>query len=159
MDSPVPEIVLNCARVIAYAIVDDSVTFIERGNFFVDGKLLGAVPRLAICQNVNEDDIMIFHCDNKWNVLGVAGGNASVEEAKQWAERSYKGLMNKWVPTGTTEEEVIAYLDDEFANEKCSFCGKWPLDVELMIGEKVRICNFCVDKFYEILHNADEGKA
>ena len=156
MDSTTPDIVLNCARVIAYALVDDSVTYIERGNFFVNGELLAAVPRLAICQNLDEEDIMIFHCDNKWNVLGASGGNHTVKEAKKWAESSYKGINNKWVDTGTTKEDVRKHLEKEFIDEKCSFCGKWPLKVELMIGDKVRICNYCIDKFYELVHKTEK---
>lgn len=156
MKNDAPDIVLNCARVISYALVDDSVTYVERGNFFVDGKLLGAVPKLAICQNLDEEDIMILHCDNEWNVLGAAGGNRTVEEAKESVEKSYGGLKKKWVDTGTTKEEAFQYLEEEFEDEKCSFCGKWPLDVELMIGDKVRICNYCVDKFHAIVHEPKE---
>ena len=63
--------------------------------------------------------------------------------------------MAKWVHTGITKEEAVAFLDREFADEKCSFCGKWPLDVERMIGGEVRIYNFCVDEFYELLHKPE----
>lgn len=154
--SDAPDIVLNCARVLAYAIVDASVTYKELDIFFVDGKLLGAVPRLAICQNIDEKEIMVFHCDNEWNVLGAAGGNNSVKEAKRWIERSYKGIMSKWVDTTATKDEAIAYLDKEFSYKKCSFCGKWPIDVELMIGKDICICNYCIDEFYSIFHNPEK---
>ena len=89
-----PSPVLNCARVLAYVIVDNSVVYTERGSFFVDGKLLGRVTRLAICQNIDESEILILHCDNEWNSLGAQGGNYSVEEAKSSVERSYHGLVN-----------------------------------------------------------------
>ena len=98
MNSTSPDIVLNSTRVIAYALVDETVTYNERGNFFVDGKSLGAVPKLAICQNLDEEDIMIFHCDNEWNVLGATGGNRTVEEAKEWALETMLGFVDALQP-------------------------------------------------------------
>jgi len=152
MNTIQPPLVLDCARVLAYAFVDDSVVYSERGTFFVGGKVLGPVPRLAICQNIGETELMVFHCDNEWNVLGVAGGHIGVEEAKESVERSYHGLKDKWVDTGVTEEQAAAHLEREFGDVKCSFCGRWPLHVERMIGTDVRICNLCVEKFYRLLH-------
>lgn len=83
------------ARVLAYAKVDDSIEYIERGCFFVDGKLLGPVPLLAICQHPDDAEILVEHCANNWTSLGVQGGFHSVPEAKARVERSYPGL--KWI--------------------------------------------------------------
>ena len=94
-----PPRVLYGARVLAYAKVDDSIEYVERGCFFVDGKLLGPVPRFAICQPPDEAEILVEHCDSEWNSLGVQGGFRSVQEAKARVERSYPGLMNKWMDT------------------------------------------------------------
>jgi len=92
-----PPQVLWGARVLAYAEVDDSIGYVERGCFFVNGKLLGPVPRLAICQCPGEAEILVEHCDSEWNSLGVQGGFGSIEEAKVRVERSYPGLKNKWI--------------------------------------------------------------
>lgn len=152
-----PPPVLDCARVIAYAIVDASVVYSERGCFFVGGKLLGPVTRLAICQNLlYETEIFILHCDNEWHSFGAQGRYATVDEAKEAIEKSYHGLKDKWVDTFVTEEEARDFLDKEFADEKCSFCGRWPIRVEQMIGDEVRICNHCVDRFYELIHKPEK---
>jgi hypothetical protein len=92
-----PPRVFYDARVLEYAEVDNSIEYVERGCFFVDGKLLGPVPQLAICQSPDESEILVEHCDSEWNSLGVQGGFHSVEEAKARVERSYPGLMNKWI--------------------------------------------------------------
>jgi len=150
-----PGIILDSARVLAYAIIDDAVTYRERKTFYVDGKLLGAVPRLALCQNVNGDEVLIFHCDNDWNVLG-AGSSKTLSEAKSWVEKAYIGISTKWVDTHYTQEQATEYLDQAYANDKCSFCGKWPLDVNVMVGTDVRICNYCIVEFYDLINQFDE---
>ena len=95
--SNVPSAILDSAKVLAFAIVDESVTYINRKTLYVDGVLLGAVPKLAICQNEDEIELMVFHCANDWNVLGVTAEHESIGEAIQYTERSYNGLTDKWV--------------------------------------------------------------
>ena len=151
-----PPPVLSGARVLAYAIVDDTVAYTERNRLFVDGILLGPVPRLAICQELRKPEIVILHCDDEWGARGVSGGYSSVEAAKLRVERSYYGLLDKWVDTSVTEDQARDYLGHECADEKCSFCGRIPLYVETMIGDNVRICNICIDEFHEDIHNKEE---
>lgn len=81
---------------IAYAIVDETVTYENRKTLYVNGELLGAVPQLAICQNLGESEVLVFHCDETWEVLGAVS-YASVLIAVQKVERSYTGLLQKWV--------------------------------------------------------------
>lgn len=104
-----PPQVLDCARVIEYAIVNDSVTYEERKTFFVGGHLLGEIPKLAICQNLGESEFLLFHCDKDWNVLGAAGLQ-SIDQAKRKIERSYHGITKEWKSLGTTEEELREFL-------------------------------------------------
>ena len=92
MDYLNPPPVLDCARVLAYAIIDKSVVYSERGSFFVDDKLLGPVPRLAICQSFDDKEILVLYCDNDWNSLGTQGAYTSVRAAKATMEKSYRGL-------------------------------------------------------------------
>lgn len=139
--------VLYNARVIAYAIVDDSVKYHERGIFFAGDKLLGPVSRLAICQRLEDTEIMVLHCDNEWSSLGEQGGYKSVEEAKTETEKSYCGVNELWINTLVTEAEAKAFLEEKFKDEKCSFCGRWPIHVKKMIAsETARICDVCVRK-------------
>lgn len=149
-----PPAVLDSARVLAYAVVDESVIYSERDCLFVDGKLPGPGPRLAICQKLGESEIMVFHCDNEWKVLGAAGGFSSVRDAKAAVELAYRGLSNKWVDTSVTEDKAREFLELEFSAEKCSFCGRLPIHDEQMISKgNLRICHKCVEKFHKIVHN------
>lgn len=157
MSSPPPA--LDCAHAIEYAIVDETVRFEQRRWLNVGGAWLGAVPRLAICRNPDELQYMVFHCDNDWNVLGVAGGYATIAEAKARAERSYQGLSSKWMETGHTPEDAARYMAEVFKGNECSFCGRLPPQYDSAVGdarEKVRICNRCIDEFHRIIH-ADPG--
>jgi hypothetical protein len=145
-DSPPP--VLDCARVLAYAVVDTSVRYVERKTLFVDGQLLGQVPRLAICQNIGENELMVFHCDNDWNVLGVAAGHDSIAKAKNQVERSYHGIDAKWIDNAVTVAEAEAYLREQFGDDGCSFCGRMFYQVtQFFSGSNGRICDICVRKF------------
>jgi hypothetical protein len=85
MSISAPPPVLCFARVLAYAIVDESVVFTGKQQVYVDGKLLGRVPCLALCQNVapDEDEIMLFHCDEQWNAVGVSGGETDLRLQRQ----------------------------------------------------------------------------
>jgi hypothetical protein len=157
MDSFNPPPVLDCARVLAYALIDKSVVYSEQGSFYVDGKLLGPVPRLAICQYIDSTEILILHCDNDWNSLGAQGAHTSIRAAKATMEKSYRGLMGKWVDTSITEAEARAFLEKEFSDKKCSFCGRWPIHVEQMIGDTVRICNICIKEFYNLIYTDNQA--
>jgi len=83
-----PPYVLDSARVLAYAVLDQTVSYTGRISVYVGGKLLSPVPRLAICENLARDgDFLLFYCTETWEVLGV-GGYDSFEFAKQRAEWS-----------------------------------------------------------------------
>jgi len=73
MNRPPPA--LDCAHVIEFAATDETVTFEQRKTLNVGGEWLGEVPNLAICQNLNQTEFMVFHCNHAWEVLGVAAGN------------------------------------------------------------------------------------
>jgi len=72
-------------------------------------------------------------------------------------EESYRGLMDKWVDTSVTEAEARAFLEKEFADEKCSLCGRWPIYVEKMIGNTVRICNICIEEYYKLIKTDNQA--
>jgi hypothetical protein len=157
-----PPPVLDMARVIAYAFVDNSVQWTGRQTLFVGGQKLGPVPRLALCQNVSGElrDILLFHCDEQWDVLGVSGAE-TIEAAKASAERAYRGITPKWIHTGVTEEQAIAWMKENLKDMSCSFCDRAPGDFEQLIENKsgtVRVCNYCVDDHYKALHDASNGK-
>lgn len=150
-----PPPALDSAHAIEYALVDDSVTFEQRHTLNVAGEWLGPVRRLAICQNFDETQFMVFHCDREWNVLGVAAGYKSVEEAKAKTERSYHGISTKWQPTGHSREEAAKYVADRLKGHECSFCGRTPHQYESCVGDSVRICNHCIDEFHAAIHGGE----
>ena len=156
MTKPPPA--LDGALVIAFAVADETVKYEERQTLFINGELLGRVPKLAICRNLDETEFMVFHCNGDWEVLAVTGGYESVAAAKSRAGLSYHGIDTKWVSTGYKKEDATSYLERLFKGDSCTFCGKNPLQLEAMVqavtvaGDTVRICNHCVDEFYSFLH-------
>src|SRR5260370_36143249 len=106
---PVPPPVLDSARVIEYAVLDKSVRYSGHSSLFVDGRELGPVPRLAICQPLDGASALLFHCSGEWTVLGAAE-YPSVREAKNRAERIYPGVSSHWIETHVTEQEAERYL-------------------------------------------------
>jgi hypothetical protein len=148
--------VIDCARLLHYAIVDGTVQFPGRTLLFVDGKELGQVPCLAICENKKLSEVLLFHCDSEWNRLGCSA-HPSVAEAKARAERIYVGISARWVDAGISERTPDAFLDEQFGNERCSFCGKRPDEINQMIlrrdqrNHEVRICDLCINEFYKEL--------
>jgi hypothetical protein len=152
-----PPPVIDSARVLAYAFVDD-IPYRRTGSFFVDGKLLEEVPCLAIAQNLGEDiGPLIFHCDEDWNALGTSGA-ATIEDVRRDAERNYPGVSARWVETNVSIEDALAYYDSETGGQKCSFCGKRPFEVNGWVeGPAAIICRGCVEEFYrDFQSNADE---
>ena len=143
-----PPPVIDSARVLAYAFVDD-IPYRRSGSFFVDGKLLEQVPCLAICLQLGEDiGPLIFHCDEDWNPLGTSGA-PTIEEVKRNAERNYPGVSTRWVETHLSVDDALAYYDSETGGRKCSFCGKRPFEVDGWIEAPAAIiCRGCVEEFY-----------
>jgi hypothetical protein len=149
---PKPPPVLDSARVLGYAVLDESVIYSGHSSLFVNGKELGPVPCLAICQGSNGDGILLLHCSRDWTVLGVAE-YPSVDEAKNRAERIYPGLSTHWIGLHVTKEEAAHYLDKAFGDQRCSFCGKKPEQIERLIAKNdARICDSCITEFHQMLH-------
>jgi hypothetical protein len=147
MQRPPP--VLDCAWVLEYAEVDESVRYTGKSTLYVGGKELGAVPRLALCQNLDEAEVMIFHCDREWNVLGT-GSAPSLSAARESAERAYSGISAKWIKSRYSREEAEKYLSESWAEERCSFCGRMPHQVSSLVHGQTgaKICNLCVSELW-----------
>jgi hypothetical protein len=152
-----PPPVLAFTRVLEYAVLGASVRYSGHSSLFVEGKELGPVPRLAICQPFDEAEFVLLHCDDEWEVLGAAG-YASLAEAKGRAERIYPGVSACWIDRYITEAEAKDYVEREFGHERCRFCGKLPVDVERMVvhARGGPICNFCIEEFHAFIHEESE---
>ena len=156
MNAPPP--VLCFARVLAYAIVDGSVEFTGRQHVYVDGTLLGRVPCLALCQNLGPDDdeIVLFHCDDQWEVIGVSGRGTNLPDAKAAVENGYRGIAAKWIDTGISVDEARAWLEQQYPEDKCSFCGRLPFEFEAAFGgHRSTICGDCVRQYFAMLPKDD----
>lgn len=147
---PQPPPVLDSARLLAYAVLDETVRYSGHSSLFVDGKELGAVPCLAICQPSGASGIsgvLLFHCSDDWTVLGAAE-YPSVAEAKRRAEHIYRGLYSHWIEANVTEQEVARHMDEVWGDKRCSVCGKTPDQVERLLGKNdVRLCDSCIEGF------------
>jgi hypothetical protein len=139
--SPPP--VLDSARVLRYVIIDKNIQFSGRSLLFVDGKELGEVPCLAICEEKKTGGVLLFHCTRDWTVLGCST-HKSVTDAQVRAEGVYKGTSSRWVDANVSREAAEAYLDEMFGEDRCSICGKRPDEVDSFVQRgSVRICNYC----------------
>jgi hypothetical protein len=150
-----PPPVLDSAQVIAYAVLDKSVIWTGRQSLFVDGEPLGSVPRLAICRNLFGDpkDYLIFHCDNRWNVLGIASA-PTLRECKVRAENWYEGVSRCWTHTHTTKQQAEKWLRAECAGSACSFCARLPAETDGFFSKRgVNVCFTCVKTMHSALPN------
>jgi hypothetical protein len=148
--SPPPP-VLDCARVLEYVSLNDSVGFSGRTLLFVDEIELGRVPCLAICEDKRLPGVLLFHCNQEWTVLGCVACT-TVKQAKERAERIYPGLSSFWADAKVSEDMAEQYLDKLFGNERCSLCGKRADQIDRFEerGESL-ICNLCI-------HGENESK-
>lgn len=88
---------LDSSDVLEFALIDASVAHDPEGPYMVaDGKRLGTVPALVIARNrYDPADVLLLFCDYDWDVLAAAG-HATVEEAKERAEKEYRGVSRLW---------------------------------------------------------------
>ena len=136
-----PPPILDRAKVLAYATVDQSVIRVRERLLYVDGKPLGPVPNLAICKYPIESEYLLFFCDADWKVLGCAG-YPSLAAAKERADREYRGIGSKWQNYVHEDEAAVDQLCPE---PRCSFCGKTFLELDRMVaGKNAFICEDCV---------------
>jgi hypothetical protein len=140
-----PPPVLASSRVVAYAAVDDDVSYTGHEPPVVAGREIGPVPRLAIGRTLTGGDFMLLHCDAEWDVLAKRRC-ASIDAARQHAEATYAGLAPKWETVSFTDAEVDAFLDDEDRGLICSFCGRHPHEVDRIVtGHRgAAICEICI---------------
>jgi len=158
-----PPPILAGARVLEYAIVDETVVFTGRLQLYNDSERFGPLPRLAICQAFGSDELLLFYCNDSWETLGVEtwngpddGQTGSIEDVKRSAENYYNGISSCWIALDVTEEEAKALyekLEHEFA---CSFCGKGPDELRSVFrGPQANICGECVRKLHGMLDEPD----
>lgn len=151
-----PPPVIDAARVVSYAFVDD-IPYLGTTPLLAEDEPIEQVPRLAIAVGLaGHTGPRVFYCDEEWISLGASGAE-TVEQAKQDIERNYPGVGNRWIDTNVTVEEALAFYDSETAGLKCSFCGRRPFEVDGLIeSPQATICRSCVEEFYADFQIDDE---
>jgi len=133
--------------VVEYAVVDNSVKYTDRKNLNVGGKWLGAVPKLAICKNIENEEYTLAHCDDDWDLLCFVESHKTIDESKKNAEKHYNGINEKWIKTDYMEAQALEIFSQEKEKMKCSFCGASHYDgifTSLVTGKDANICNACI---------------
>jgi hypothetical protein len=142
------------ARVLAYAIVDESVNFTGRQRLFVDGKLLGKVPKIVLCQSMDDSptaaNVLVFYCNDAWDILGIVGVE-TLDAAQAEVERCYSGISKKWIPMQVTEIEAREWIRTDSHDAKCAFCGRIPSET-FISHNSIVICKGCIDGFHDAIH-------
>jgi hypothetical protein len=167
MDESAPPVVLDDGRVLEYAIVDETVQYTGRLHLYANDKRIGPVPRLAICENLFNGELLLVHCDEEWELLAVQAWNgpagspaSSIDDVKRRAEDFYRGISAKWIALATSLEEAKAYYEDREKKFTCSFCGRLPHEVTTVVsGKSALICNFCIDEYHEAIHKPGDDDA
>jgi ClpX C4-type zinc finger protein len=154
-----PPPALAYSRVLHYVRIDKSIAYRGRTLVTVDGRELGRVSCLAICDQ-QKGHILLFHCNRNWRVLGCSGHD-SVAAAKKKAEWIYPGLAKHWKPAHITKTQARKFLEKIWGKMFCSFCGRRPHELAGLFGNRSPyICGDCVEKFHARLQepaNADSG--
>lgn len=134
--------------VVEYAVIDSTVTFMDRKTLNVGGEWLGAVPKLAICKNTETSEFHLSHCGDDWEDLCAVESRRTLDEIKEVAEKHYKGIRSKWLATGYSGEDAANFFEEE--GIRCSFCGESHFDgniTSMVTGENANICNMCIESF------------
>jgi len=140
-----PPRIIDSAFVKAFAVLDSTVTFKSRTYVYFDGKQVGQVPALAICQYVGEAEFLMFYCNEDWKVLGISAFE-TLEAAMNRAEIEYEGVSKKWQHPNITEKDLLP----EDLEPKCSFCDKPYFKTDgLFEGRDAFICHQCVHNLHE----------
>ena len=81
-----PSAILEGATLLAYTIVDSTLSFAGKLHLYHGSERIGQVPALAICQDEDADGLFVFHCSKDWDVLGAQLRNTSPETAMRTVE-------------------------------------------------------------------------
>lgn len=83
------------------------VKFTGALHLFHGEERVGPVSCLAICRDPQMEGLLLFHCDEKWEVLAAQIWNSpdrptatSIEEIEEMAEKYYSGISSKWMTYG-----------------------------------------------------------
>src|SRR5262245_803673 len=106
-----PPAILDSCQVLLYAAPSDAVRYSGSPVVFHDGRAVDPAKRLAVALNLYEEDFLLLRCTDDWEVLGVSG-HASLADARESAERTYRGISAEWVPFRELTAEERAEVEE-----------------------------------------------
>jgi hypothetical protein len=86
---------IDGARVLRYAVVDESVRATRNCKHSVLAQKMGPARALAICPYEGEPGFYLFSCDSSWQVL-TDTWHETMEDALRQAEFEYEGITANW---------------------------------------------------------------
>lgn len=97
METEEPPLMLDGARVLEYAVLDQPSTAKRPLAFVVGGVSLdtNTVSRLVIAENLVEQGVFLLHCNGEWSTV-AAGSYADAAAAREAAAQGYGGLALSW---------------------------------------------------------------
>jgi hypothetical protein len=151
-----PPAELAGSHIVEYAVVDETVTFTGRLTMYIGDQRLGAVPGLALGEDLKTGEITLFHCNESWEIIAFqplgkdsSGHEASMAAAKSRVENYYQGISTRWTPHPSSREEAVASAQ---AGE-CSFCRRSIYEIANIIEGPTgaRICDICIRELHTTL--------
>ena len=113
----IPPPIVDCSKLIAFAVNDQDVVYTGKQCLLVGGKLIGEQAGIVIIHPYNlPDEYLMGFCNKHWRVKGVSA-HKSVEEAKRRCEIYYAGISAKWQDSPYCEEDILnhaKYIKEEF---------------------------------------------
>ena len=106
-----PPAVLDSCQVLLYAAPNDSVKYSGSPVVFHDGRAVDPAERLVVALNLFEGDFLLCRCTEEWEVLGVSG-HATLSEARESAERTYRGISAQWLSFRELTSEERAEVEE-----------------------------------------------
>jgi hypothetical protein len=117
------------------------------------------VPCLAIVEDLKSGEIILLHCDQDWDLLGVGGKHESLAQAKRSAERAYLGISSRWIDARITQREALKFRAEMWRVNGAASATRIPPDFNKMVERNsVRICDLCIAKFQKILAEEPQSK-
>ena len=151
--SPPP--VIATAKLIKFADATAPAIFTGTQAIYLGAELIGAAPRIAICQQIPDDSVILYLCDENWGVIAAVGGG-DVSELTRKAELWYQGINDRWTNSPYSDEDCQKFLEDERGGARCAFCRRWDWEYSVLFSENgTNICDVCVRRFF--VHLTEDG--
>jgi|SRR5687768_10065116 len=111
-----PPFLLDAARVLEYAPLDDAVRSAPGAHAVVGGVAVdtSTVAGMAITEGLAQGEIFLLHCNENWETL-AAGPVADAASARASAELAFPGSARLWRAYRSLTAEELAEIDSTSA--------------------------------------------